>query len=200
MDLRSKVILKVAIIIQVQPLQKMTNPRIMTICIQVEKHGKGSREASINAPYVEIGCIDGCLDLCGRIAVTTETGEDVPDLSGDPSLFLNNFECASNNPTAIVLLEPTAGAAFVPSKITLPLSCIRLRGLNDVEFAVETTLSVGLPGRSIVEPMEGIKGPGGTGYGIPAEVTEAGGEGTIGAETRGELGAGMGDLASLVVG
>jgi len=53
--------------------------------------------------------------------------------------------------------------------MTLPLSCIRLRGLNDVEFTVETILPAGLPGRSMVE---GVIDSGTTGCGIATEETE----------------------------
>jgi hypothetical protein len=58
-----------------------------------------------------------------------------------------------------------------------------------VEFVVETTLSVGLPGRSIIDPEGIVKG-----YGITAETTDGGGEGIVeAAEARGELGLGIGD-------
>ena len=111
-------------------------------------------------------------------------------------MSLKNFECASNNPTAFVLLDPTAGAALAPSRMTLPLSCIRLRGLS--EFAVETMLSAGLPGRSIVEVVGGVVGPGKTGCGIATEETEGEGGGMIDvAETGGVLEVGTGDIAFL---
>jgi len=61
--------------------------------------------------------------------------------------------------------------------MTLPLSCIRLRGLNDVEFTVETMLPAGLPGRSMV----GVIDSGTTGCGIATEETEGEGKGTTGA-------------------
>jgi len=84
------------------------------------------------------------------------------------------------------LLDPTAGAALAHSGMTLPLSCIRLRGLNDVEFTVETRLSAGLPGRSIVEAVEGVTVPGKPGCGIATEETEREGKGIEGtAEIRG---------------
>lgn len=64
-----------------------------------------------------------------------------------------------------------------------------------MEFAVETTLSVGLPGRSKVDVMEGVVGIAAEGYGIAADTTDAGGDGIVeGAETRGELGVGIGDI------
>jgi len=108
---------------------------------------------------------------------------------------LKNFECASNNPTAFVLLDPTAGAALAPSRMTLPLSCIRLRGLS--EFAVETMLSAGLPGRSIVEVVGGVVGPGKTGCGIATKETEGEGGMIDVAETGGVLKVGTGDIAFL---
>lgn len=145
-----------------------------------------------------MGCIEGSLDLCGLVTVETDTGEDLPDLSGEPSESLISLECASNKPTAFILLDPTAGAAFAPSIITLPPICNRLRGLNEVEFVVETTLSVGLPGRSIADATKGATGVEGVGNGIAAEATEAGGDGMVdGTETRGELEAGTGDKAPL---
>jgi len=62
--------------------------------------------------------------------------------------------------------------------MTLPLSCIRLRGLNDVEFTVESMLPAGLPGRSMVE---GVMDSGTSGCGIATEETEGEGKGTTGA-------------------
>ncbi len=94
-----------------------------------------------------MGWTEENLDRCVLVTVEVEIGEDLPDLSGDPSESLKSFECASNSPTAFILLDPTAGAALAISIIFPPI-CNRLRGLNDVELAVETTLSVGLPGRS----------------------------------------------------
>jgi len=70
--------------------------------------------------------------------------------------------------------------------MTLPVSCIRLRGLNDVEFTVETMLSAGLPGRSMVEVIEGVTDPGKAGCGIATEETEGEDKGITGtAEIRG---------------
>jgi hypothetical protein len=73
-------------------------------------------------------------------------GDDLPDRSGDSSE--SSLECASSRPVALVLEEPIAGAAFWPS--VLP-TCNRLKGRKLWELAVETTDSVGLPGRSKVE-------------------------------------------------
>jgi hypothetical protein len=75
-----------------------------------------------------------------------DIGEERPDRSGDPSE--RNLDLASRCPTALVFDDPTAGAAFWPST---PPNCIRLSGRNVVEFAVDTTDSVGLTGRSIGE-------------------------------------------------
>lgn len=40
----------------------------------------------------------------------TEVGEDLPDLSGEPSDLI--FDAGSSNPVAFVFELPTAGAAF----------------------------------------------------------------------------------------
>jgi hypothetical protein len=73
----------------------------------------------------------------------SEIGDDLPDRSGEPSTRI--LDGASSKPTAIVLEEPTAGAAFCPS--VLP-TCSRCAVRIVDELVVDTTESVGLLGRS----------------------------------------------------
>ena len=87
-----------------------------------------------------MGSCEGIRDLGCRKVVDIDIGDDLPDSSGDVK-----SECASNNPCAVVLLDPIAGAAFDAS--ALP-RCNRLNGFKETEAAVETTLSVGLGGLS----------------------------------------------------
>lgn len=74
-----------------------------------------------------------------------ETGDDLPDLSGDPSD--RNFDKGSNKPTALALEDPTAGAAFWPSVLPTCSLCIPPRNAA-AEFVFDSTDSVGLPGLS----------------------------------------------------
>lgn len=83
------------------------------------------------------------VDIRGRSPRTvpaTETGDDLPDLSGEPS---RSFGCDSNKPVAFALDDPTAGSAFWPSVLPTCSRCAR----KD-ELAPEVTESVGLLGRS----------------------------------------------------
>ena len=81
----------------------------------------------------------------GRIVADMDMGEARPELS-EAKKSGEIGVCASSKPVALALDEPTAGAAFCDS--TPPVICIRLNGRKEVEFAVETTDSVGLLGRS----------------------------------------------------
>lgn len=95
-----------------------------------------------------------------RMVPVGEAGDVCPDLSGDVSRI---FVCASNNPVALALDDPTAGAAFCPSILPMCNLCIPPR--ND-----EVTDSLGLLGRSRVcgtsetapDIEEGIAGDSGT--------------------------------------
>lgn len=73
----------------------------------------------------------------------SEIGDDLPGCSGEPSARI--LDGASSNPTAFVLDEPTAGAAFCPS--VLP-TCNRCTVRIVDELVLDTTESVGLLGRS----------------------------------------------------
>lgn len=95
-------------------------------------------------PYEEMGNREG---IRGRGALTVpdkETGDDLPERSGDPPSDLI-LEAASSSPTAFALEDPIAGAAFWLS--VLPI-CSLCAGFKAKELVVETTDSVGLPGLS----------------------------------------------------
>lgn len=78
-----------------------------------------------------------------RVGPAVEVGEDRPERSGEHSERMR--EGASRTPTAFVLDDPTAGAAFCPSVLPTWILC----GVRSAaEFVVDTTESVGLPGRS----------------------------------------------------
>lgn len=87
-----------------------------------------------------MGNCEGIRALGCRKVTDIDIGDDLPDSSGDAK-----SECASNNPCAVILLDPIAGAALEPS--ALP-TCSRLKGFNETEAVVDTTLSVGLGGLS----------------------------------------------------
>jgi hypothetical protein len=89
---------------------------------------------------VEIGGSDDC--RWPRIVPVAETGDVLPDLSGEPSERI--FDVASNSPIAFALDEPIAGAAFVS---VLP-TCRRCNWRGAAGLVAEKTDSVGLPGRS----------------------------------------------------
>ena len=58
--------------------------------------------------------MDGTRDRCApRTVPATDTGDDLPDLSGEPSERI--LEVDSKCPVAFALDDPTAGAAFWPS-------------------------------------------------------------------------------------
>lgn len=72
----------------------------------------------------------------------TDTGEERPDLSGEPS---RNLGCDSSKPVAFALEDPTAGRAFWLSMLPM---CSRCTAPRKDELAAEATDSVGLAGRS----------------------------------------------------
>ena len=94
--------------------------------------------AEYHSPYVDIGIK---VDIRGlsvpRIVPVADTGEDLPDLSGDAS---RSFGCDSSTPVAFALDDPTAGAAFS----MLPI-CSRCAVPRNAEDATD---SVGLAGLS----------------------------------------------------
>lgn len=85
------------------------------------------------------------VDIRGRSSLRTvpvaETGEDRPDLAGEPSL---SFGCDSRRPVALAFDDPRAGSAFCPSMLPM---CSRCTAPRNDEFAAEATDSVGLGGR-----------------------------------------------------
>jgi hypothetical protein len=89
-----------------------------------------------------------------RRVTARDTGDDLPESSGDPSGRI--LDVASRSPVAFAFEEPIAGATFWPS--VLP-TCNRCTAWNVDELEVETMDSVGLSGRSMVggisvEPRE----------------------------------------------
>lgn len=94
-----------------------------------------------------MGAIEGL--LCPRIVPVADTGDVLPDLSGDPSDRIRAV--ASNNPVAFALLDPTAGAAFVS---VLP-TCNRCNWRGCAEFVADSTDSGGLGGRGWVSKAGG---------------------------------------------
>jgi hypothetical protein len=101
-----------------------------------------NKAKKLHLPYVEIGTrVDSRGRSIPRTVPATETGDDLPDLSGEPS---RNFGCDSNSPVAFALEDPTAGAAFS----ILP-TCKRFTAPRNAEFAAEATESVGLGGLSM---------------------------------------------------
>ena len=97
-------------------------------------------------PYVEIGWRDMTRErkTCViRPGPAVEMGDDLPERSGEPSERIRGG--ASSTPTAFVLDDPTAGAAFCPSILPIWSLC---GARSASECVVDTTESVGLPGRS----------------------------------------------------
>jgi len=101
--------------------------------------------------------------------LTVETGVVLPEISGEISARMRG---ASRTPTAFVLEDPTAGAAFCPS--VLP-TCRRSGMRSTEEFVVETIESVGLLGRSW--PAGGFGGASDVGW--EGEGTGADGDATL---------------------
>ena len=96
-----------------------------------------------------MGNDEGIRCLCTPLTVpATEIGDVLPDRSGEPSECI--LEGASRSPVALVLEDPTAGAAFWPSVLPTSNRCpVR----NVSEFDAEITDSVGLLGRFEVDAM-----------------------------------------------
>ena len=70
----------------------MAYARVLTVCRVIQSIPRASLPF-FDAPYVDIGCTAENLDPRGPAAVGVGVGEDLPDLSGDPSASLTSFEC-----------------------------------------------------------------------------------------------------------
>lgn len=67
--------------------------------------------AAGHEPYVDIGSSElGRCRCVPRMVCDIDIGEDLPDLSGEPSERI--LECASKSPVALAFDEPMSGAAF----------------------------------------------------------------------------------------
>lgn len=84
------------------------------------------------------------LGLCipPRMLCEKDTGEVKPDRRRSSSPSPTTLPGASRSPIALVLIDPMAGATFIPSK-----EPILNRGRMDTEFVADVIDSVGLPGR-----------------------------------------------------
>jgi hypothetical protein len=124
-------------------------------------------KALLHIPYVDIGREEEtrCLWDSRRVP-DMDTGEDLPDSSGEPS-DSSLLEGVSKSPVALALDEPMAGAAFWP---VVPPTCSPSTARMADEFDVETIDSVGLPGRSAV--CGNPTGPGTVGLGCTGEARE----------------------------
>ena len=54
----------------------------------------------------------GFMESGGRPHLMVLCGEDLPEMSAEPTPSSLNLECGSKTPATFILEEPTAGAAF----------------------------------------------------------------------------------------
>lgn len=139
-DFRAEVILQFAIVIQVEIFEKIADAWLVTICSPLSSEYLGKKTIAFGVPCVTMAGSDDTRGLWKFL--TVETGVVLPEISGESSARMRG---ASRTPTALVLEDPTAGAAFCPS--VLP-TCRRSGMRSAKEFVVETMESVGLLGRS----------------------------------------------------